>query len=94
MAGNSTVEECGALFAIPSRQVSSNYGIGSDGRIALYVDECNGPWTSSNYDNDNRAVTIEVANCSGAPDWKVSDEAYKSLIALCVDICTEKSGAA
>ena len=41
MAGNGSVETCGALFADPSRKASSNYGIGSDGRIALYVEEAN-----------------------------------------------------
>ena len=43
MAGNASVETCGALFADPSRKASSNYGIGSDGRIALYVEEANCP---------------------------------------------------
>ena len=33
------------------------------------------------------AVTIEVANDGGAPDWHVSDKALASLIDLCVDIC-------
>mgnify|MGYP001060695724 CR=1 FL=1 len=38
--------------------------------------------------NDNRAVTIEVANDGGAETgWHISDAAYKSLINLCVDIC-------
>ena len=37
MAGNLSVETCGNVFQ--TRQASSNYGIGSDGRIALYVDE-------------------------------------------------------
>ena len=41
MAGNASVETCGDLFANPARKASSNYGIGSDGRIALYVDEAN-----------------------------------------------------
>lgn len=87
MAGDATVEACGALFAQTSRQASSNYGIGSDGRIACYVEEENRSWCSGSRDNDHRAITIEVANCEGAPDWKVSDAAYKSLIELCVDIC-------
>ena len=39
MAGNCSVETCGNLFANSARQASSNYGIGTDGRIALYVDE-------------------------------------------------------
>lgn len=87
MAGNLTVERCGELFANPSRQASSNYGIGSDGRIALYVDEKDRSWCSSNGANDHRAITIEVANDGGAPDWHVSDKALASLIKLCADIC-------
>ena len=88
MAGDLTVESCGNLFASPSRKASSNYGIGSDGRIGLYVEECNRSWCTSSSSNDNRAITIEVANNGGANQgWPVSDAAYRSLIALLVDIC-------
>lgn len=88
MAGNMTVESCGALFQKYSRQTSSNYGIGSDGRIALYVDEGDRSWCTSSRSNDNRAVTIEVANDGGADTgWHVSDKAMASLINLLVDIC-------
>ena len=88
MAGNLTVEACGALFASPSRRASSNYGIGSDGRIGLYVDEGNRSWCTSSSSNDNRAVTIEVANNGGADQgWPVSMAAYNALINLLADIC-------
>ena len=87
MAGDASVETCGALFADPSRKASSNYGIGSDGRIALYVDEANRSWCTSNAANDHRAITIEVANNGGAPDWPVSDKAYAALLDLLTDIC-------
>lgn len=87
MAGNLSVEDCGAIFAKSGRQASSNYGVGSDGRVALYVDEANRAWTSSNAANDHRAVTIEVANDGGAPDWHVSAAALEATVALCVDIC-------
>lgn len=87
MAGNASVETCGALFADPARKASSNYGIGSDGRIALYVDEANRSWCTSNASNDHRAITIEVANNGGAPDWPVSDKAYSALLNLLTDIC-------
>lgn len=88
MAGDLTIESCGALFAKESTQASSNYGIGSDGRIALYVDEANRSWASSNRENDQRAVTIEVANNGGADKgWPVSDKAYTALIDLLTDIC-------
>lgn len=87
MAGNASVETCGALFADPSRKASSNYGIGSDGRIALYVEEANRSWCTSSASNDHRAITIEVANNGGAPDWPVSDRAYAALLDLLTDIC-------
>lgn len=87
MAGNLTVEACGRIFARRSRMASSNYAIGSDGRVALYVEEKNRSWCSSSAANDHQAVTIEVANDGGAPDWHVSDKAMESLINLCVDIC-------
>lgn len=87
MAGNLTVERCGELFANPDRQGSSNYGIGTDGRVGLYVDEGDRAWTSSSPDNDNQAVTIEVANSEYGGEWPVSDAAFEKLIDLCVDIC-------
>lgn len=87
MAGNLSVESCGDLFASPSRKASSNYGIGSDGRIALYVDEANRSWCTSSVSNDHRAITIEVANTVAKDPWPVSDAAYNSLINLLVDIC-------
>ena len=87
MAGNLSVETCGNIFKSPTRQASSNYGIGSDGRIGLYVDEDNRAWTSSNSTNDHSAVTIEVANSECDGDWPVSDAAWNALVDLCVDIC-------
>lgn len=87
MAGNLTVESCGNVFAPATRKASSNYGIDSNGRIGLYVEEQDRSWCSSNAANDNRAVTIEVANDGGAPDWHVSDKAMDALIKLCADIC-------
>ncbi len=87
MAGNLSIERCGDVFAPTSRKASSNYGIGSDGRIAMYVEEKDRSWCSSNSANDHRAVTIEVANDGGAPDWHVSDKAMSSLINLITDIC-------
>ena len=86
MAGQLSIETCGKVFASSKAQASSNYGIGSDGRIGLYVDEKDRSWCSSNSENDNRAVTIEVASDSKSP-YKVNDAAYKSLISLVTDIC-------
>lgn len=87
MAGQLSAETCGAVFSDPKRKASANYGVGSDGRIGLYVDEGCRSWASSNPANDHRAVTIEVANCGRGPDWPVSDKVYAALIELVADIC-------
>ena len=87
MAGNLSVESCGEVFASSSRQASSNYGIDSNGRVGMYVKEENRSWCSSNREVDQRAITIEVANCSTGGEWPVSQKAYDKLIDLCVDIC-------
>lgn len=88
MAGNLSVEACGNVFAPESRQASSNYGVGSDGRVGMYVEEKDRSWCSSNGDNDHRAVTIEVANDGNASTgWHVSDTALAKTIELCADIC-------
>lgn len=87
MACNATVVALGNHFAKKSAQASSNYGIGSDGLIACYVPEEYRSWCSSSAANDNRAITIEVANDGGAPDWHVSKAALSALVDLLVDIC-------
>ena len=86
MVGQMTAKACGSLFAKASYQASSNYGIGKDGEIGLYVDEENRSWCSSSADNDNRAITIECASDTKSP-YKMNDKVYKSLVNLCVDIC-------
>ena len=68
------------------RDASCNYGIGSDGRISLIVEEKNRSWCSSSGTNDQRAITIECASDKTAP-YAMNDAVYQSLIKLCVDIC-------
>ena len=86
VVGQVSVEALGETFYKKSRKASSNYGIGTDGRIGLYVEEKNRSWCSSSASNDNRAITIEVASDTTHP-YTVNDKAYESLIKLLADIC-------
>lgn len=88
MAGNFSIETCGNIFQRKGRNASSNYGIDSDGRIGCYVDEEHRAKTSSNWKNDARAITIEVANDVCGDNWHVSDKAMTSLILLLIDVCS------
>ena len=84
VVGQCAVEPLGELFQ--AKEASSNYGIGYDGKIAMYVEEKDRSWCSSNASNDNRAITIECASDAYEP-YAINDKVYKSLIKLCVDIC-------
>lgn len=86
VVGQCSVETIGNVFAPVSRQASSNYGIGPDGRIGMYVEEKDRSWCSSNAENDNRAITIEVASDTTHP-YAIKPAAYKALVELCADIC-------
>lgn len=86
VAGQCSVETLGDIFAPVSRQASSNYGIGVDGRVGLYVPENMRSWCSSSKENDQRAVTIECASDTFAP-YAMNNNVYKTLVNLCVDIC-------
>ena len=86
VVGQCSVETLGNIFAPTSRQASSNYGIGYDGRIGMYVEEKDRSWCSSNAANDHRAITIEVASDTTHP-YAVNDKALAALIELLADIC-------
>ena len=86
VVGQCSVETLGSIFAPTSRQASCNYGIGSDGRVGLYVDEGNRSWCTSSNANDQRAVTIECASDTTHP-YTMNSAVYNKLIDLCVDIC-------
>lgn len=86
VVGQCSVETLGNIFLPASRQASSNYGIGVDGRVGMYVEEKNRSWCSSSNANDQRAVTIECASDTKSP-YAFKDAVYQTLIKLCVDIC-------
>lgn len=86
MAGVLTAKQCGSIFQDGNRQASSNYGIGKNGEIALFVDETNTSYADANWDSNCKSVTIECSNSKSGGDWTVSDAVLNSLINLITDI--------
>lgn len=86
VVGQLSAESICGCFISPSRQASCNYGIGTDGRVSLCVEEKNRSWCSSSNANDQRAVTIECASDKTEP-YAMNSKVYDSLIKLCTDIC-------
>ena len=86
VVGQLSAENIGYCFDDTSREASCNYGIGTDGRVCLIVDEANRSWCTSSRANDQRAITIECASDKTEP-YTMNDKVYNKLIDLCVDIC-------
>lgn len=84
MAGNLSVEQCGAVFV--NNKVSAHYGINGT-KIGCYVDESNTAWALGNFSWNQRSINIECANDGGAAtNWHVSDQTIETCINLIVDI--------
>lgn len=86
IVGQWTAKQGCDYFATTDRECSANYVVGKDGSIGLSVDEADRSWCSSSRDNDNRAITIEVASDTTHP-YAVTAEAYAALLDLVTDIC-------
>lgn len=86
VVGQCSVERLGEIFAPKSRQASSNYGIGYDGKVGMYCEEKNRSWCTSSNANDQRAVTIECASDTTEP-YAFRDVVFDKLVELCADIC-------
>ena len=86
-AGIISGENLARIFSVPRRSASCNYAIGKDGEIVGVVPEEKRSFCSGSRWNDSRAITIEVSNSSGKPNWEVSDAVIDSLVKLCADIC-------
>ena len=85
VVGQLSAETICACF--PSgRDASCNYGIGTDGRVSLCVEEKNRSWCTSSNANDQRAITIECASDKTEP-YAMNSAVYATLIKLCTDIC-------
>ena len=86
MAGVMTAKQWGKIFQRKGRNGSSNYGIGKNGEIAVYVNESDTAWCNSNWNSNCRSVSIETSNNKTGGNWTVSDKVLKSLITLVADI--------
>lgn len=74
----------------PAEKVSANYIIFGDGRLVGQVPEEHRAWTTGSMAVDRSAITIEIQDETGAPEWKISDQAINTLTALLVDVARRR----
>lgn len=80
---NGSVAAIGKVFH--SCQTSAHYGV-DDTDIGNYVSESDTAWHIGNYRINQKSIGIEMSNCSGSPEWRVSDITVATTIKLVADI--------
>ena len=86
MAGILTAAQCGSIFARAGRGASAHYGVGSDGKVGLYVNESDRAWSDGNWQSNCTTVSIETSNSATGGNWPVSDLTFNKLVELVADI--------
>lgn len=81
------------MRASGGRTVSANYTIHTDGSLHGVVPEEDRAWTSGAAGDggrgaawDRRSITVEIANETGDPSWRISDAALRTAAALLNDL--------
>lgn len=85
VAGNLSITQIGELWQTKNGGSSSHYGINNH-EIGQYVRETNIAYTNGDWLSNTRAVTIEIANNGGSPEWSVSEDSLDTAIELIADI--------
>ena len=86
MAGVLTAQQGGNIFAKANRNGSAHYGVGSDGKIGLYVPEECVAWHCGNWANNCKSIGIEISNSSLGGDWPISEASLNLAITLTAEI--------
>lgn len=81
-----TIKSAYNCISNPGYKATWTYAVADNGEIGQFLSEERRPGTSSNRYNDNRAITMEVS-CDPSAPYEITDEAFKSVINLCEDIC-------
>lgn len=69
-----------------TRFVNANYALGTNSKWYCILPEEYRPWTTGGSDPDERSITAEIMNATGAPTWAVNDEQMESLVLFAVDV--------
>lgn len=77
-----------AQYVSKSRELSSNYAMRQNGDVVAILHEEYRPFTSSSAKADNWGITIEIANETAGPEWRISARAFDQLARLIADCAT------
>lgn len=70
------------------REASAHYAVGRNNNVDRLVDEGNTAWHCGNYPANQTSIGIENVNDSGAPEWRIGDSTFNTLVELVRDIAS------
>lgn len=82
--GNLSIAGCYSVWQ--TREASAHYQVQSDGRVGQLVWDRNTAWHCGNWNQNQRSIGIEHADCSSSP-WRISDAAVESGAHLVAAVC-------
>lgn len=77
------------LMEAGGRTVSANCALATDGELILKVPVNRRAFTSGVASYDQRCITVETVNTSGAPEWGISDASHRRLGRLAAEMFRE-----
>lgn len=84
-AASTSLDSIGQAFSQYGRGGSAHYGVGGS-QVHQYVREEDTAWHCSNWAGNSATIGIETTNSTGAPDWKVADDTFNTLVKLVAEI--------
>lgn len=64
------------------RRASAHFDVNGSGHVAQFVHVHEYAWAVGNTQGNNETISIEMANKTGAPDWKVEEVTWKAAARL------------
>lgn len=64
------------------RKASAHFDVDGDGDVAQFVHVHEYAWAVGDTEGNRETISIEMANSTGAPDWKVDDKTWKQAARL------------
>jgi len=90
-AATTSFDGIASTFQNPNRAASAHYGVGQNNNVDQYVSENDTAWHCGNWPHNQRSIGIENVNLTSAPDWKIADSTFNTLVELVRDIATRNN---
>ncbi|MCL2806676.1 MAG: N-acetylmuramoyl-L-alanine amidase [Coriobacteriia bacterium] len=84
-AAGTSLASVDSVFLNPTSRASSHYAVQGN-VVHQYVSEVNTAWTNGDgvlrASSNSRAITIEMVNSTGAPDWQIAENTFETTAQL------------